>query len=341
MGLEVTTDRCYCHRCGRAFGKRKGNFPVSYAASYKGIGHLPICRNCLDSLFTEYLAKCKSPKAAVRQMCRKLDLYWSDSVFDYVIKKSSDRSVMGQYLSKLTGIQYAGKCYDDTLEEEGILWKFSEMVGQTTKEIVTKDDDANSSDVPLENKNEAVETPPEIIEFWGAGYSDEMYKELELRRKYYVSRLPEDMDVGSEALVRQVCNLEVTIARDSAAGRSIEKSVNSLNTLIGSLNLKPAQKKNDDLDAEISSTPLGVWIYRFENKRPLPQDDHPNKIKKYILTWMGHLAKLVGAKNAYTKLYDEEIERLRVEKPEYADEDDEDLMIDAYSEYDEDSDGEV
>jgi hypothetical protein len=59
---------------------------------------------------------------------------------------------------------------------------------------------------------------------------------------------------------------------------------------------------------------------------------------------MGHLTKLVGIKNGYTKLYDDEIERLRVDKPEYDDMDDEDLLINAYSEPDTeggDADGQV
>ena len=102
------------------------------------------------------------------------------------------------------------------------------------------------------------------------------------------------------------------------------------------MNIKPAQRKDDELEAELSSTPLGVWIYRFENKRPLPEIDDQlkdvNRLKKYIFTWMGHLCKMLGVKNGYTKLYDEEIDRLRVEKPEYDGDDDEALMSHAYSE---------
>ena len=41
---------------------------------------------------------------------------------------------------------------------------------------------------------------------------------------------------------------------------------------------------------------------------------------------------MLGVKNGYTKLYDEEIDRLRVEKPEYDGDDDEALMSHAYSE---------
>ncbi len=97
--------------------------------------------------------------------------------------------------------------------------------------------------------------------------------------------------------------------------------------------MKPTQRKNEDIEAELSSTPMGIWLYRYENKRPLPETaEDDNYIKKYIFTWMGHLCKMLGVKNAYTKLYEEEIDRLRVAKPEYEDEDDEAVLIDSYSE---------
>ena len=99
--------------------------------------------------------------------------------------------------------------------------------------------------------------------------------------------------------------------------------------------MKPTQKKDVAMEEELSTTPLGVWIWRYENKRPLPEVDDSlkdvNHIKKYIFTWMGHLCKMVGVKNGYTKMYEDEIARLRVEMPEYDDEDEEDLLIGAYS----------
>ena len=112
---------------------------------------------------------------------------------------------------------------------------------------------------------------------------------------------------------------------------------NALNTLLGSANLKPAQKKSDaDTENELANTPLGVWLWKYENKRPLPEIDEQlkdvNGIKKYVFTWMGHLCKMLNIKNTFTRLYEEEIERLRVEKPEYEDEDEETLLIDSYSE---------
>ena len=164
-----------------------------------------------------------------------------------------------------------------------------------------------------------------------------MYKELEERRAYWMSRLPKDtnLDIGTETLIRQACNLEIDINRARLEGKPIDKLVNALNNVLGGANLKPTQKK-DDIDASITNTPMGVWLYRYENLRPLPEVDAElkdvNGIKKYVFTWMGHLCKMLGIKNGYTRMYEAEIQRLRVEKPEYDEEDEESLLNVAYSE---------
>lgn len=328
MAIEVNASKVICSKCGRSYSRRKGFFLSNYGQLYKGIGYVTVCKDCIDTMYNSYLSQCNNARDAARQVCRKLDLYWSDKVYEIVERKNTTHTVMTGYIAKINTSSYSGKSYDDTLSEEGTLWnwKFRPTI---------------HSDPPkegIESNNEEIEIPDEVVSFWGSGYTPETYQELEQRRQYYLSRLSKgsDLDIGSEILIKQICNLEVTISKDSAAGKSIDKSVNSLNTLLGSLNLKPTQQKDADSDADLISTPLGVWLYRYENKRPLPKTDESlrdvNHNKKYVFTWFGHVLKLLGIKNGYTKLYEEEISRLRVEKPEYADDDDETLIINSYSE---------
>ncbi len=321
MAIEVNSDKAVCMKCGVGYGKRKGYFPTSHAFLYKGTGYLPICKTCVDSMYNGYLTQSKSAKDAVRQMCRKLDLYWNDSIFEAVSKKASNQNVMTQYLTRVNSITYAGKCYDDTLAEENGLWSFAQ-VGKRSE-----NNDADS--IPA--------ISPEIISFWGTGYSDDMYMELEQRRKYYMGKFPADteLDMGTEVLLKQICNLEVNIARDSAAGRPIDRSISTLNTLLGSANLKPTQQKGDN-DNSLEDTPFGVWVRRWETKRPIPEPDPELKdvdgVIKYISTWFyGHLGRMLGIKNVHSRLYDEAIERLRVDHPEYDDDDDETLFNDIFS----------
>lgn len=327
MAIELSSDKAICYKCGTQYGRLKGNFPVNYSALYKGVGYIPICKSCIDKMYDGYLAGCNDPKRAVRQMCRKLDLYWSESVYDVVSRKSTTRTMMTQYIAKINSITYAGKSYDDTLSEEGTLWNFTNVAPEI-EEAEPADDD-----IPEEVGN----IPEDVVTFWGKGYSGEMYDILEEKFAYYKKNLPPNtkIDIGVERLLRQVCIMEAKVDKDSAAGRSVEKTVETYAKLLGDLNLKPAQQKDDSVSS-VENTPFGVWIRRWENQRPIPEPDPELKdadgIVKYVLTWFyGHLAKMFGIKNAHSRLYDEEVERLRVDHPEYEDEDDDDFLYDIFS----------
>ena len=206
MALEVESARAVCSKCGTDYSRQKGYFPVSYAALHKGVGHTHICRDCIDSLYNGYLSQCNNAKDAVRQVCRKLDLYWSEKVYHQVEKKNTTRSMMTQYMAKVNSVTYAGKSYDDTLSEEGTLWNFGQDILTETNE--TSDELSKKSTEAI--SNEDIEIPEEVIAFWGPGYLPEMYEALEQRRSYWMSKLPDtDIDIGTEAIIRQICSLEL------------------------------------------------------------------------------------------------------------------------------------
>lgn len=331
--IEVNASSSTCRKCGTAYGRLKGYFPVSYSYLYKGTGYLPYCKDCVDGMFAAYLQECKDSKVAVRQMCRKLDLYWSEKVYEAVEKQNSTRSMMTSYITKINAVKLASKSYDDTLREEGALWlepkAYANMESVITG-VDTNDEELNVSD--------------DIVLFWGPGYTPSMYMELENRRKYWVSKYPQDveLDIGTEALIRQICSLEIDINKARMEGKPIDKYVNTLNTVLGSANLKPTQKK-EDADAELEKMPLGVGIQKWEYSRPLPptpkEKRDVNQVIKNITTWyLGHACKMVGIRNSYCKMYEDAMAKLRVENPDHADEDDETLLNSVIGDIDEDGD---
>lgn len=340
MAIEMSSDKTICHRCGQMYAKRKGFFTVSYAALHKGVGHMPICKKCVDDLYTTYLIQCNNPKDAMRQMCRKLDLYWNESIYDVISNKSTNKTAVSNYVAKINTATYAGRCYDDTLSEEDILWDFPKSSYKNEK-VSDENEDIETDDTTILVKDDEYEDiTDEVIRFWGNGYPMDMYRELEQRRQYWMSRLPDgqDIDIGTEALIRQMCSLELDINRDRIAGKSVDKNVNALNNLLGSANLKPTQKK-DDSDSSTENTPFGVWIRKWETQRPIPEPDPElqdvDGIIRYISIWfLGHLCKMLGIKNTYSRLYEEEIEKMRVDKPEYEDEDDETMLYDIFGDKD-------
>lgn len=325
-GLDVSYTGAVCSKCGKAYGKLGGAFYRSYADLYKGRQYLPFCKDCVDGMFESYLADSKDKKAAMRQLCRKLDLYWNERAFEAIDNQTTNRTAVAAYLQKINSIKKAGKSYDDTLSEEGCLWVWPAEY-QDTLPAHEEPEDETEDDEPV---------PQSVIDFWGSGYTPAMYRELEQRRRYYMSSFPEDdeANVGLSSMIRQICALELDINRDRAAGKDVSKSVTTHNTLLGGLGLKPAQ--NDSVDASYEKTPMGVWIDRFENKRPVPDPDPEfqdvDGIVRYITIWfLGHLCKMLGIRNSYCKLYEDEIAKLRVEHNEYEEEDDESLFNDIFT----------
>lgn len=324
-----SSQRFYCTRCGIPFSRQKGYFPVSHSPMYRGTGYLPICCDCIDTLFDDYRRVLGDDRAAMRRMCMKLDLYWNDSIYDMVERSAGVQSKVRNYIGKTNIIRYIDKTFDDTIADE------AQNTSSTSKLPNTVQPGYITETLQEE---EQIDIPEDVILFWGPGYTPQMYLELEDRKRYWTSRYPEgyNFDIGEEAIIRQICNLEIDINHDRAAGKSIDKNVNTLNTLLGSANLKPTQKKDDGVDAELDNMPFGCGIRKWENTRPIPEPDPEFKdvdgIVRYITVWfLGHLCHMVGIKNTYCKLYEEEMERLRVTAPQFEDEDDESLFNDVFA----------
>lgn len=312
--IEINASSSQCRKCGTAYGRLKGNFPVSYAYLYKGQGYMPYCRECVDKMYDAYYDICKDSRAATRQMCRKLDLYWNESVYQFAELRAANRSMMTAYIARINSGSNAGKSYDDTLIEEGSLWG-----------SLSTDENSAKSNAYVQDGVCGVceEIDPELADFWGADYSQEFLLRLDKRYKKW-TKDQGDLEPGSISLFKHICILEETIAIDSAAGRSVDKNMNTLNTLLGSLNLKPVQKKSE-VDAATENTPFGVWIDRWEHKRPIPEPDPMLKdvdgIVRYITIWFyGHIAKTLGIPNVYCEMYEREMEKMKVERPEAFDE---------------------
>lgn len=288
---------------------------------YRGNGYLPFCNTCVEEMYNNYVEKLRSREMAMRRICMKLDLYWNKQVFELVERTSPNRSIIRNYIGKLNIVKYLNKTYDDTLAEEAEA-KDKDRLETAPSPLAADSIDENELD------SESSSINPELINFWGGGFNKSFYEELESRYNEWTGG-KEISDPTEKALYKQICILEATINRDTAMGKAIDKSVNALNSLLGSMNLKPTQKK-EDAETIYDKTPMGVWIKRWEDNDPVPESK-PSGLVKYITVWfLGHLCKMAGIKNSYCKMYEDEIAKIRVEHPEYEEEDDEDMLNDIF-----------
>lgn len=328
--VKEKPDKYYCTRCTRSFTKQKGNFPGGQSPMWReNGGYIPVCRHCVDELYDHYKTVLGDERAALRRICMKFDIYWGEDVYKMLNKASTTNSRVLSYISRSNLYQFVGKTFDTTLDEEAA------AEADKTAWMLRQQDSVSE-----ENMEESEQIDKDIIDFWGPGLRPDMYIELEQRKNYWVSHLPAGVEVtiGIEALIRQICNLEVDINRDRAAGKSVDKSIGTLNTLLGSAMLKPSQN-TDNADASTEKTPFGVWIKKWEDKRPIPEPDPEMQdvdgVVRYIDIWLrGHLSKMLGKKNTYSALYEKEIAKMRLERPDFDDEDDEAFFSDVFGEGD-------
>lgn len=309
----------YCCRCEKLYKRQKANFPASQSTLYKGNGgYLTICNNCMDELFEHYKAALGDEQEAIRRLCLKFDIYWNPEIYSMLNKTSTSQSRVRAYISKTNLYKYIGKTFDDTLDEE---------CAQALEEEKQQNAIIRSVEPVYDDEKDEIVVDEDIVQYWGTGFTPDMYIELEGRRNYWLSQYPPGtvLDPGEEGILRQICNLEISINQDRAAGKPIGKSVNALNTLFGSMNMKPSQKK----ETEENYVPFGVEIARFEDGDPIPEPDKEFKdvdgMRHNILTWfLGSLCKTAGIKNQYSQMFEDEISQYTVERPKY-EESDEDV----------------
>lgn len=320
--IEDEPTKFYCCRCKRQHKKQKGNYPASQSPLYKGNGgYLTICNHCIDELFEHYKLVLENEADAIKRICLKFDIYWNQEIYAMLNKASTSQSRIRAYISKTNLYKYIGKTFDDTLDEENAVITSAQVVSAMVNHDNTLCEDYTPADIsasPIVDED--------IVKYWGTGFTPEMYIELENRRSYWLSQYPTGtiLDPGEEAILRQICNLEISINGDRVAGKPIEKSVNALNNLLGSMNMKPSQKK----EVEENYIPFGCEIAKFEEEHPIiePDDDFKDvdKLRHNVIAWfLGSLCKTVNINNKYSKFFDEEIQKYTVERPKYNDDFDE------------------
>lgn len=262
---------------------------------------------------------------AIRRVCEKFDIYYSDKLVDITNKNAQQNTKMVNYISRAQLVHFHGKTYDTTIDEEEAKIPLSpeEQIIQ-----IVPGDDGDTIKAP-EAPGEIPVPPEDVIRFWGSGLTPDWYFDLQTRYDKWTRDLPKPLSDSTEALYKQVCMCEVTINRNVAAGKPVESTQKTLQDLLGNLNAKPIQQQQvEQLDASFEDMPFGVGIKLFENYKPIPESrpeyKDVNGLIRSISTWfLGHLCKMLHIKNSYSQMYEDAINKYRVNRPELEDEDDE------------------
>jgi transcription elongation factor Elf1 len=324
----------YCSVCGKKYLKQKDNFPASQSPLYFGNNKfLNICNNCFDNIFIQYSNMLGDEDKAIERICMKYDIYFNDSLCESSKKISADRSRIKTYVSRANLQQYAGRTYDTTLSER-------ESDAITTLEEFNEVKEGSDSKVTANT-----------IKLWGFGFSLEDYEFLNNQFSDWKAKCVID-GKARESLVRELCIIKLQQNKSLLANKIdlYDKLTGTYQKVLVNANLQP---KQEDANEKAGEKPMGVMIEMFEKERPVPEPldewrDVDGIIRFITIYFLGHLCKMLNIKNKYSKLYEDEMQKYRVEIPELEDlEDDEvfDYIINNDSEdtyqYKEDEDGEL
>lgn len=300
----------YCSCCGKLFRDQPKNFYRCGSTLYRSNSqYLNVCTQCVDELYDTYYDKYNDAAKACRRVCAKLDVYYNDRVFQGALTNKT-KTVMGYYMSKIQSNQMFGKTFDDTIYEMMV-------EGKTEMEAF--------GDVEAGVAQDSV--PDEVRQFWGDGFTKKQYEELQ---SCYDRWTEGKTMAGSDevGLYRQIAIADWNVMNATRKGVKSEQQQQVLNSLLSKTSVSEKRSTADDARS------LGEKIRDWEREAPIPEPapefQDVDNIVRYISTWfLGHFCKMFGIKNSYNRMYEEEMKKYTVDRPEYIESDDDESVFDA------------
>ncbi len=233
-----------CCQCGESYDLSK-MFNKSYSALYTATERLPICRNCLNSLYHLYKAQYHSPKLAMKRICMAFDLYYSDSILEKC--DTDNEAIVGNYIRQLNMKQHKGKTFDNTLQEG----------------FVFDDDDLPLTERVVEEPDDGID--PKDIEKWGDGFKAEDYKTLNDHYRLLKASNPQANADNQEIFIMDLCYIkmqQVKAVRENKPSDygTLAKQYRDTFSLAGLRTVKETDDHNNDC--------WGEWMYRIEHFTP-------------------------------------------------------------------------
>lgn len=305
-----------CTKCGDEY-KSLDDFVYSQSELYAGWEHrLPICKKCMDDLYNHYVdvySKISdNPDAmALRRICQQYDMFYSEKILQSAMKKVDTKtSLISAYTKIVNLIQYRGKTYDTTLDME-------------REVVITSIDD-------IDDEVEEGRIDKQTIKFFGTGFSNEDYEFLKEQYDDWTAR-HECESKSQEEVFKNICFKQLELLKARRAGLPTKDLDKSFQEYLGTANLQPKQNTASTMSA---AQTMGTLIDKWENTRPLPEIDEQlqdvDKIGLYLdVFFRGHLAKMMGLKNGLSNLYTKFISKFTVNKPEYNEDEDSEVLFDA------------
>lgn len=312
-------DKITCFYCGKDYVE--SNYYNSNSEFYSKLGKIPYCKQCIEKFYQFYFNKytnegCLTPeRKAVKRLCMAFDIYYREDTFNSSLKKSREGDLnitpMSQYMKVIQLYQYNRnkETYENTMSKEEEVRLIAETPVNTDDVFVADED---------------------TINFFGSGFSNEDYKFLKREYEDWTAR-HECKTKTQEEIFKDICFNRLQNLKALQKGEETKDITAAFQKMLDSGKLQPKQNSGD---TTADNQTFGTLIDKWENTRPLPEIDEElkdvDKIGWYIdVFFKGHLSKMMGLKNGLSNLYTKFMKKYSVEKPEYSDEENSEILFDA------------
>lgn len=275
-----------------------------YSDKKNATGRFYECKKCLLKEVEQRESDREKPnetKASVQKVLQRMNRVYDNTFYEKCIKGSLDEtneklrhSPWSTYITSICSLpQYQNKTWEDSYFGEDVQSQSDEE-----RKVIQK-------------------TVKEGRKVFGSSYSNEDL--MFLMNQYDDWRTRTQVDSKSqETYVTQICLQLLDIDKDRRSGKDVTNKLKALDVLMNAANLQPKQNINNAATDALSFSQL---VEKLEQERPVsdpdPEFKDVNNIGHLIRVYFsGHLSKALGLKTAYSKEYDEEMQKYTVEKPQ-------------------------
>ena len=288
-----------CTMCGEIKKANANNFYKSYSILFKGNyeNRMCLCKSCITDLYEKMFCKYGTNGRALYECCKMLDVYYELNLYNSALKQFDNKtngSIISVYFQKVNSLpQYKNKTFIDS--------------------------DLFNKEVQSEELEQSVER--NVIDFWGEGLLQNDYEFLEKEFDNLTNRYECD-SYAQEVLFQEIAFQRLDIKKKRSGGSSVDKELKTLQDLLGSANIKPAQENASMASEQVT---FGTLIKKYENEKPVPEPlpewMTENWIKKYVCTWfLGNLCRMMGKSNPFKEDYENEMDAYTVKVDEEGEE---------------------
>lgn len=308
----INLDYIYCPQCNDFI--TRNNFYKSNDTP-SGINHTG-CKKCLLKSATDYDKKngmYKDNKQKAKKTLMLMDLPFIEDVYDAAL---ADVTNAVNEKNRGTAWQQYMVMIQSLPQYRGLHWENSEF------KINSEYDD----EYEVKENQKIIKKAKKRF---GPGYSNEDYMFLENEYQDWVTRY-ECETKTQEIIFQRIAFKTWEIMKATRNGQPTKDLDASLQSLLSSGDLLPRQDKNNSASDSLT---FGQLIDKWENEQPIPEpaDEFKDVDRIGLLIdvfFKGHLAKMMGLKNAFSRTYENFMKKYTVNKPEYDEDTDSEILFD-------------